>query len=663
MARIETTNGGDGKMHEEKKTLLFFDLGLSGDNPVFSQPTSYASLRTTMEGEVLRSRKFRVKLRKDVVPILEVLHSIAAFQLDSEECVTEYEAACRIHQELSEPGTIALGFNSFGLAHEACRFMFFRNLLDPFAQEKAGCRRGDILPILVLFKIFAPEVLKFPVGETGVAKFMLEEIASENGLGAGNEETPAESVGLMNQLIRLMREGNPKVLEAALNRFSPNEDRKTIDGLKTVRAKRREVKAGILLSHRGHNKNYQLPAVLARTEKNDRQLWLLLENDFDAYLKGDQACRPYIMTRKPGEVPFVLRPEKGLIEEERKDLIRKNLKVIEREGVEPFLEGMRPEFEDHPNLDLDAGLYIGDVAGEFEASSEGIHRFHNALMPEMRWSTARSLPSERFQKLGLRAFFRNEFHCDQAKRARDDFFQSQLSMAQTVDHRGRERRTVKHLQSEIEKRVADSPSVEELSVLGKIARRFSIVVKELEDGKMEAEVDQAAPKESSEPEKAGREETPMKANREKPAKGKQKRVKKTEAPFGVCECGEPLVERLVLVVDSKCWNCSEPMKVAMTGSQIGGGQIGDPEGFSEEETEYARSQGAIIETRTSETQGRSYPANVCGSCNQMTGAFYVASHSPGQMEMVEGLAPSFTFRVFGTECPRCEMEREQQENG
>jgi hypothetical protein len=96
------------------------------------------------------------------------------------------------------------------------------------------------------------------------------------------------------------------------------------------------------------------------------------------------------------------------------------------------------------------------------------------------------------------------------------------------------------------------------------------------------------------------------------------------------------------------------MKVAMTGTSIDGGHIGDPETFSTEELDYARCQGAIIDTRWSSTKSRNYPVNVCGSCQEATGAFYVASHSPGHLEMVDGLAPGFVFQAFGTFCPHCQ---------
>ncbi len=649
--------------NENQASLLFFDFVLTGFNPVFDQPVRFVAQRRSLEGQLLEELDFRIRLRRDVVPTLESLRGLGTPPAVWNDGVTEYESAFLIHQQFSRPGTTAIGFNAFGLDHEVSRFLCFRNLLDPAGLEGKGRRRGDLLPILVLFKVFAPDVLKFPVREDGTINFALRAVACENGLEVGDCSEAAEDVRLMVELMDLMKKGDGKLLYAALSRFSPHEDLQAIEKMKTVKARGRDVRTGILLSQRAHGKNYQLPAVLARTEKFGRQIWLLLESDLEAWLKGDTSQPPQVITRKPGEVPFVLRPEKGTITDDRRALIRKNLGIIGTNGVDIFLKGMKPEFGTYPNLDLDASLNEGQFGHELEESKDEIQRFHNGLGPEVRWMAVRNLAGERLRRLAERAFYRN-FDCEQARRGREDFLRERVGgEARTVDHKGRERRTIRELQAEIDQLFEKGIPADEIDILRAIAEAYGLTVPEQKleatsaagEDRQENAMAEIQEKETvgvDVPETTGK---GKKARKEK-TKGRKSKKEKEEAPFGRCDCGEPYSQRLVLVVDSKCWNCDADMKVAMTGDCVQGGVIGSPENFSEAELAFAIEKGAIIRPCFSQTQQREYPANVCNSCNAMTGEFYLPGHSPGQMEMDSGVAPAVVFEVFGTECQRCLME-------
>jgi exodeoxyribonuclease I len=67
----------------------------------------------------------------------------------------EYQAARVLHTLFNTPDTLSLGYNSLGFDDEFLRFLFYRNLLDPYShQYAANCSRADILPVAALFKIF-----------------------------------------------------------------------------------------------------------------------------------------------------------------------------------------------------------------------------------------------------------------------------------------------------------------------------------------------------------------------------------------------------------------------------------------------------------------------------------------------------------------------------
>ena len=49
--------------------------------------------------------------------------------------VPEHEFAAQIEQVLAQPGTIGVGYNTIRFDDEVTRFMFWRNLIDPYARE------------------------------------------------------------------------------------------------------------------------------------------------------------------------------------------------------------------------------------------------------------------------------------------------------------------------------------------------------------------------------------------------------------------------------------------------------------------------------------------------------------------------------------------------
>jgi hypothetical protein len=89
----------------------------------------------------------------------------------------------------------------------------------------------------------------------------------------------------------------------------------------------------------------------------------------------------------------------------------------------------------------------------------------------------------------------------------------------------------------------------------------------------------------------------------------------------ICEkCGKEKELVKLNIVDCDCWNCKKPMKVALA---ICGGTFWGPEEFDEETINLARKNGAIIENRFSNMMKESYLANVCPSCNQIVGKFFI----------------------------------------
>lgn len=80
-----------------------------------------------------------------------------------------------VHRQLSTPGTIGFGYNSIAFDDEITRFMFWRNLIDPYAHEwKNGSGRWDLIEIVRATYALRPETLEWPRDDSGSVSFRLD---------------------------------------------------------------------------------------------------------------------------------------------------------------------------------------------------------------------------------------------------------------------------------------------------------------------------------------------------------------------------------------------------------------------------------------------------------------------------------------------------------
>jgi len=93
----------------------------------------------------------------------------------------------------------------------------------------------------------------------------------------------------------------------------------------------------------------------------------------------------------------------------------------------------------------------------------------------------------------------------------------------------------------------------------------------------------------------------------------------------VChECGNYKHEQSLVIINSSCWKCHSPMKVAVR--EVHHYQPAGPDEFSDKELDIARNKGVLIQTNFSKTVGDAYLSNTCPHCEAMTGNFYLTEH-------------------------------------
>ncbi|OPH11538.1 exodeoxyribonuclease I [Azospirillum brasilense] len=131
-------------------TFFWHDYETFGADPRRDRPAQFAGIRTDADlNEIGEPVMIYCRPAPDYLPDPEscLLTGITP-QLCLERGLPEHEFAARIEAELARPGTIGVGYNTIRFDDEITRFMFWRNLIDPYAREwQNECGRWDLLDV------------------------------------------------------------------------------------------------------------------------------------------------------------------------------------------------------------------------------------------------------------------------------------------------------------------------------------------------------------------------------------------------------------------------------------------------------------------------------------------------------------------------------------
>ncbi|MFJ3316946.1 exodeoxyribonuclease I [Herbaspirillum huttiense] len=200
-------------------TFLWHDYETFGAVPRRDRPSQFAAVRTDAElNEIGEPIMLYCKPAPDYLPDPV---SCLITGITPQHClahgVPEHEFAARIEQALGEPGTIGVGYNTIRFDDEVTRFMFWRNLIDPYAREWAnGCGRWDLLDVVRLTYALRPEGIQWPTKEDGSVSFKLEHLSKANGLVHEAAHDALSDVRATIALARLIRQNNPRLFDFAL---------------------------------------------------------------------------------------------------------------------------------------------------------------------------------------------------------------------------------------------------------------------------------------------------------------------------------------------------------------------------------------------------------------------------------------------------------------
>lgn len=201
------------------ETFLWYDLETFGRSPRTSRISQFAAIRTDTDlnpiGEPVSlfcrpADDFLPEPEAALITGITPQHALAAGL-----CEAEFMAV--LHEQFSQPGTCALGYNSIRFDDEFIRFGLYRNFFDAYEREYAGGNsRWDLLDVMRMFYALRPEGLQWPLRDDGLPSFKLEDLAKANGCFEGEAHEALSDVRSLINLARRAKTAQPRLWDYAL---------------------------------------------------------------------------------------------------------------------------------------------------------------------------------------------------------------------------------------------------------------------------------------------------------------------------------------------------------------------------------------------------------------------------------------------------------------
>ncbi|WP_410500172.1 exodeoxyribonuclease I [Chitinibacter sp. S2-10] len=312
-------------------TFLWHDYETFGVNPKTDRPAQFAGIRTDEQlNEIGNAINLHCQPANDYLPAPEacLLTGITP-QFCLENGIPEYQFAAAIERELAKPETIGVGYNTIRFDDEVTRYMFWRNLIDPYAREwQNGCGRWDLLDVVRTVYALRPDGIVWPQHEDGRVSFKLEHLTVANGLAHEAAHDALSDVRATIALARLIRDAQPKLFDFCLGLRSKQ---RVFDEINVAQPRPFVHISGMYGVERG-NLAIVWPLGVHPTNKNEIIVWDLAVDPAELFTLPPAEIRRRMFTRQDelGETPRL--PVKT-IHANKSPIVVGNLKVLRPDDI------------------------------------------------------------------------------------------------------------------------------------------------------------------------------------------------------------------------------------------------------------------------------------------------------------------------------------------
>lgn len=197
-------------------TFYWHDYETFGIDPQRDRPVQFAGVRTDADFNVIAD-PFLVycKPTPDYLPNPDAcLITGISPQLALQKGVCEAEFIALIHQQMAQPNTCTLGYNSLRFDDEVTRNCLYRNFYDPYAREwQNGNSRWDIIDVVRAARALRPAGIIWPVNEEGKPTVKLDQLTVANGIAHESAHDALSDVYATIAVAKLVRQAQPKLFQ------------------------------------------------------------------------------------------------------------------------------------------------------------------------------------------------------------------------------------------------------------------------------------------------------------------------------------------------------------------------------------------------------------------------------------------------------------------
>ncbi len=244
----------------------------------------------------------------------------------------EHEFARQIEAAFSQPDTIGVGYNTIRFDDEVTRYLFWRNLIDPYAREwQHNCGRWDLLDVVRMMHALRPDGIVWPTRDDGKPSFKLEHLSAANGLVHEAAHDALSDVRATIALARLIRSKQPRLFDFCLE--LRRKDRVAAEiGLHLAPAERQpflHVSGMFPVEHGCLALVY--PLAQHPTNKNEILVWDCRHDPSELFALDAETIRPRMFTRTDDLPEGVTRLPIKSVHLNKSPMLVANLKTLQPE--------------------------------------------------------------------------------------------------------------------------------------------------------------------------------------------------------------------------------------------------------------------------------------------------------------------------------------------
>lgn len=200
--------------------FFFYDLETSGFDPKYARIMQFAGQRTDDAlNPVGEPVNILIRLSADTLPDPDAIMVTGITpQATLADGVTEAEFLKFFYDNVVQPDTIFLGYNSIRFDDEFMRYVHYRNYYDAYRWHWCdSCSRWDVLDVVRMTRALRPDGIVWPFAPDGKPSNRLELLTSVNKIDHFAAHDALSDVNATIAVTRLIKEKQPKLFHYLLD--------------------------------------------------------------------------------------------------------------------------------------------------------------------------------------------------------------------------------------------------------------------------------------------------------------------------------------------------------------------------------------------------------------------------------------------------------------